>query len=512
MSDAGGNHPVAKRLKRGHRRAVRAVARQRERDDLDAAARIDLDRNRLEHLAARKRTPLQIGDRVLHPRRGDVVCGNDDLGRRLSAGEGALDRLVRAHDRQRLRQVGEARQLRVQRERRQREREAARRPRARPRRPAGAARGRARSPRRATRRFHCRRGGRGTGSVPGRRDGPSFASSAGRIDSEPISATATISIAPTAIEVKTALPVKSIPAIAISTVRPGDEDRVPRCAGSLQQRIAVREAARPLLALAAEVEERVVDPDGHPDQQDHRLRRAARGDDMARERRETDRREHAREGEEHRQPRRDERSERDEQDDQRHRQRRVLGPLEVLAERLVQLVRRTGEAELGDREAGMPLLDAVDGVEDRLHLLVGLVLVAADLELNERRAPALRDLARVRGVERRTHPLHLRQAGHRPCDIGDDGAERRVADGLRLRLDEHALAGAIREAGVVEHPLCRPRPAGGGVGLLQQPRARDRAERDRDDAEDEPGRDGRLPVGCAPPPGARSDVEIHLVS
>ena len=49
---------------------------------------------------------------------------------------------------------------------------------------------------------------------------PSFESSAGRIDSEPISATATISIAPTAIDVKIALPVKSMPAIAISTVNP----------------------------------------------------------------------------------------------------------------------------------------------------------------------------------------------------------------------------------------------------------------------------------------------------
>ena len=48
----------------------------------------------------------------------------------------------------------------------------------------------------------------------------SFPSSAGRIDSEPISATATISIAPTAIEVNTAFPVNSIPAMAISTVRP----------------------------------------------------------------------------------------------------------------------------------------------------------------------------------------------------------------------------------------------------------------------------------------------------
>jgi hypothetical protein len=49
---------------------------------------------------------------------------------------------------------------------------------------------------------------------------PSFDSIAGRIESEPISATATMSIAPTAIDVKIALPVKSIPAIAISTVSP----------------------------------------------------------------------------------------------------------------------------------------------------------------------------------------------------------------------------------------------------------------------------------------------------
>ena len=49
---------------------------------------------------------------------------------------------------------------------------------------------------------------------------PSFESSAGRIESEPIRATATMIIAPTAIEVKMALPVKSIPAIAIITVRP----------------------------------------------------------------------------------------------------------------------------------------------------------------------------------------------------------------------------------------------------------------------------------------------------
>ena len=108
---------------------------------------------------------------------------------------------------------------------------------------------------------------------------PSFASSAGRTDSEPIIATATISIAPTAIDVKTALPVNSIPAIAISTVRPETSTACPEVPRRPQQRVARREPAPPLLALAPQVEERVVDADRHADQQDHRLRRVAGRDE-----------------------------------------------------------------------------------------------------------------------------------------------------------------------------------------------------------------------------------------
>ena len=188
---------------------------------------IDLGGDRLEHLPARERLAASarrsprctLGRRdVVAPRRRPCagVCAP---GNARWIGSYVL------HDRQRLRQVGEARQLRVQRQRRAARARAARRPRAPRRAPAGAARGRARSPRRATRR---RCAGRGTGSAPCRRGARASPSTAGRIESEPISATATISIAPTAIEVKTALPVNSIPAIAISTVRPGDEHRVTR--------------------------------------------------------------------------------------------------------------------------------------------------------------------------------------------------------------------------------------------------------------------------------------------
>ena len=98
-----------------------------------------------------------------------------------------------------------------------------------------------------------------------------------------------------------------------------------------------------------------------------------------------DRREHAREGEQHRHPGGHQRAERDDQDRQRHRQRRELGALEVLVHRLVQLVRRARHAELGDGERrDAASWTPLDRVEHRLDALVGLVLLAADLELHER--------------------------------------------------------------------------------------------------------------------------------
>ncbi len=212
----------------------------------------------------------------------------------------------------------------------------------------------------------------------------------------------------------------------------------------------------------------------------------------------------------HRQARRHERPERDQQDDQRHRQRGVLRPLEVLAQRLVQLVRCARITELGHGEARMSLLDARDRVEDGLHLRVCLVHVAPDLELDERRAPIVRDLPCIRRFERRSHPLNLRQARNRARDIRNRRPEGGIADAPRPRQDEHALAGAIREARVLQDLLGRPRSAGRGVRLRQHLRASDRPQHDRSEAEHKPGRDCCLPVSRAPPSGARSDVEVHL--
>ena len=94
----------------------------------------------------------------------------------------------------------------------------------------------------------------------------------------------------------------------------------------------------------------------------------------------------------------------------------------------------------------------VDRVEDRLHLLVGLVLVA--LRSRTGRAPS--------GGRSRPGRAFPGASGERTCwTCGSAETVRstsataarnaRIGERLRLRLDEHALARAVREAGVAQH-------------------------------------------------------------
>ena len=87
--------------------------------------------------------------------------------------------------------------------------------------------------------------------------------------SEPSIATATTSIVPTENDMNVLSPERNIPAIAIMTVMPGDQHRPAGGGGGGLERGAVAAAGAPLLALALHVEERVVDADGEPDEQDH---------------------------------------------------------------------------------------------------------------------------------------------------------------------------------------------------------------------------------------------------
>ena len=113
---------------------------------------------------------------------------------------------------------------------------------------------------------------------------PSQDSIAGSTVSEPIIATATTIIVPIANDMNVLSPEKNIPAIAIITVMPGDEHGAAgrRGGGLERRRLAPSRAA--LVALAADVEERVVDADGEPDQEDDLGDRLVHRDELARER------------------------------------------------------------------------------------------------------------------------------------------------------------------------------------------------------------------------------------
>ena len=60
-----------------------------------------------------------------------------------------------------------------------------------------------------------------------------------------------------------------MPAIASITVRPETSTARPEVAAAAASEASAPGAALALLALAAQIEHRVVDADGEPDQQDH---------------------------------------------------------------------------------------------------------------------------------------------------------------------------------------------------------------------------------------------------
>ena len=74
---------------------------------------------------------------------------------------------------------------------------------------------------------------------------------------------------PEANDSKVAAPAKYMPAMAVATVIPETRTARPGSGGRLESRPLTR-AAGTLLPLSAQVEHRVVDADGEPDQRDHR--------------------------------------------------------------------------------------------------------------------------------------------------------------------------------------------------------------------------------------------------
>ena len=243
--------------------------------------RVDADVDRPVHQLGGEGLLAQVLDRPDDLGIGDVVGLDDDHERDLPARERGLHALVRLHDRQAVGDALDAAVDRVQPQAGDRERDQQ---------PTGEHRRDERTPqhavedrrpRRATRR---RRGGAGdatNGTRPFSTRSPSFESTAGRTVSEPSIATATTRIVPTANDMNVALPVRNMPGHRDHHGEPGDEHGAARGRGGDRQRGLVGVAGPPLLPLAAQVEQRVVDADREADQQDHRRDLLVDGEQLA---------------------------------------------------------------------------------------------------------------------------------------------------------------------------------------------------------------------------------------
>ena len=131
---------------------------------------------------------------------------------------------------------------------------------------------------------------------------------------------------------------------------PGDQHGPPRGGGGRLERRSLAPPGGTLLALTAEVEERVVHAHGQPDQQDDGGEVAVGRDELARDRHHAQGGHHGREADQQRQARRHQCPERDDEDDQRDRDGQHPGLREVVLDDPVDGLVGAGAAELLDRQ------------------------------------------------------------------------------------------------------------------------------------------------------------------
>ena len=287
---------------------------------------------------------------------------------------------------------------------------------------------------------------------------PSRESSAGSTVSEPSTATATTRIVAKRERGERLVAGQEHAGHRRHHRQPGDQHRAAGGRrGGLERGVGAA-SGRPLLLFALQVEHRVVDADREPDQEHHRRCLERDREQVAGQRDQPERREDGGQREQQRDARRHERAEREHEDDQRDRERERAGLAEVVAVRGLDALLRAGVAELADCEARVGALRGGDRVEDRLDLVDCLVLVAADLEVDERGVSVLGD----RAAPDVLHGRQLRDARRHVVDRCGEGRRRRPrAERLWIRtLSSRGLLEAGVEDLVHAARLARARRVG----------------------------------------------------
>jgi hypothetical protein len=289
-----------------------------------------------------------------------------------------------------------------------------------------------------------------------------------------------------------------MPAIEMSTMKPETTIAWPdvRC-GRFECRLRAL-APVALLHLATHVEHRVVDADGEADEQDDRADLVGDRGELADRAQQAERRTDGRHAEQQRQACRDERAEGQQRNDQRERQRQRLGALEVVLERLLERLARRDGADLLDAQVRVRSLDGRGGRERRVDVLDPLVVVAGDLEGQQRRAPVLGDLAGGVCVERRDDLLDVREVVEALYELCGGGLQRGPGAVARSSLQQHLLTAGLAKARLVDREVGGLRRAVAHLGVAQRVRADHAAADRRGDDERDPAEDRDPSMLCAP--------------
>ncbi len=277
--------------------------------------------------------------------------------------------------------------------------------------------------------------------------------------------------------------------------------------GSLE-RCALAASRCPLLAFPLQVEEGVVDPDREPDQQHDRAHVLVDRPDLARQREQTHRRQHAREREQERDARCHQCTEGDDQDDDRDRKRQQARASEILADAPVDLLVRSGLAEAADVQLGMSGLRCGDGVDDGADPLDRRLRVAPDVERDESRTAVLRDQLGVHRGEWALDPSCDARCRDPVDHVRDGCPEARALHVERAALQEDALLRRLVEPGV-EDPRHAAGFTGAGFAVRQLLGADGPAQDDGRDHERDPAEGRGLPVVGAPARRASCEIELH---
>ena len=284
--------------------------------------------------------------------------------------------------------------------------------------------------------------------------------------------------------------------MAVITVSPETSTERPDVAAAASS-AAFAASRGPFLAFTLQVEERVVDADGEPDQEHERTGLVRHREDV-RPGDDAEGREDGRQGEQQRDPRGDESAEREHEDDERDRERQHPGLAEVLLDGRRERIDRAGHAELADVELRVRLLGGVDLGENRIDLL-GRLIGCADLELDQRRVSVGRPARCGRSAR-----VELREPRHDVADRGREGVGRRE----RAALDQDALRGRALEARVENpvHPARAARRCSGRSTSCRPCRARRRRRRTR------ASRTSPSSSGRTPPPHAGGEVLLGVAA